>query len=120
MFLYILKSLKTTNTVLQLRVAALNLYFAKDLIFFFNVERYNSPVILNHRIETYLYFSDKLSLMLKHYCNLSILAINTAGVIAGAILGTLLGLALLAFLVICCCKKHREKKYEKEVHHEIR
>ncbi|POI29039.1 hypothetical protein CIB84_007211, partial [Bambusicola thoracicus] len=46
--------------------------------------------------------------------------INTAGVIAGAILGTLLGLALLAFLVFCCCKKHREKKYEKEVHHEIR
>ncbi|NXC43019.1 CXAR protein, partial [Penelope pileata] len=46
--------------------------------------------------------------------------INTAGIIAGAIVGTLLGLSLLAFLVFCCCKKHREKKYEKEVHHEIR
>ncbi|NXH14539.1 CXAR protein, partial [Bucco capensis] len=46
--------------------------------------------------------------------------INTAGVIAGAIIGTLMGLSVLAFLVFCCCKKHREKKYEKEVHHEIR
>ncbi|XP_027305078.1 coxsackievirus and adenovirus receptor isoform X3 [Anas platyrhynchos] len=46
--------------------------------------------------------------------------INTAGIIAGAIVGTLLGLSLLAFLVFCCCKKHREKKYEKEVHHDIR
>ncbi|XP_062478100.1 coxsackievirus and adenovirus receptor isoform X1 [Pezoporus occidentalis] len=46
--------------------------------------------------------------------------INTAGVIVGAIIGTLLGLFILAFLVFCCCKKQREKKYEKEVHHEIR
>ncbi|XP_068000550.1 coxsackievirus and adenovirus receptor isoform X2 [Melanerpes formicivorus] len=46
--------------------------------------------------------------------------INTAGIIAGAIIGTLLGLSVLAFLVFCCCKKHREKKYEKEVHHDIR
>ncbi|XP_025889660.1 coxsackievirus and adenovirus receptor [Nothoprocta perdicaria] len=46
--------------------------------------------------------------------------INTAGMIAGAIIGTLLGLFLLAFLIVCCCKKHREKKYEKEVHHDIR
>ncbi|KAK2540971.1 Cxadr [Columba guinea] len=45
---------------------------------------------------------------------------NTAGIIAGAITGTLLGLFVLAFLVFHCCKKHREKKYEKEVHHEIR
>ncbi|KFQ24077.1 Coxsackievirus and adenovirus receptor, partial [Merops nubicus] len=46
--------------------------------------------------------------------------INIAGIIAGAIIGTLLGLSVLAFLVFCCCKKHREKKYEKEVHHDIR
>ncbi|XP_044857384.1 coxsackievirus and adenovirus receptor homolog [Mauremys mutica] len=46
--------------------------------------------------------------------------INTAGTIAGAVIGTLLGLFLLAFLVFCCCKKRKEKKYEKEVHHEIR
>ncbi|KAM6310321.1 coxsackievirus and adenovirus receptor [Aegotheles albertisi] len=46
--------------------------------------------------------------------------INTAGIIAGAIIGTLLGLSVLAFLIFCCCKKHREKKYEKEVHHDIR
>ncbi|XP_009874942.1 PREDICTED: coxsackievirus and adenovirus receptor, partial [Apaloderma vittatum] len=46
--------------------------------------------------------------------------INTAGIIAGAIIATLLGFSILAFLVFCCCKKHREKKYEKEVHHDIR
>ncbi|NXV74714.1 CXAR protein, partial [Atlantisia rogersi] len=46
--------------------------------------------------------------------------INTAGIIAGAIIGTLLGLSVLGFLVICFCKKQREKKYEKEVHHDIR
>lgn len=56
----------------------------------------------------------------KQYPYLSILAMNTAGIIAGAITGTLLGLFVLAFLVFHCCKKHREKKYEKEVHHEIR
>ncbi|NXU55144.1 CXAR protein, partial [Turnix velox] len=46
--------------------------------------------------------------------------INTAGIIVGAIIGTLLGLSILVSLVFCCCKKHREKKYEKEVHHDIR
>ncbi|NWU92681.1 CXAR protein, partial [Upupa epops] len=46
--------------------------------------------------------------------------INTAGVIAGAIIGTLLGLSVLSFLIACFCKKQREKKYEKEVHHDIR
>ncbi|KAM6319761.1 coxsackievirus and adenovirus receptor [Podargus strigoides] len=46
--------------------------------------------------------------------------INTAGIIAGAVIGTLLGLSVLVFLIVCCCKKQREKKYEKEVHHEIR
>lgn len=61
-----------------------------------------------------------MNLTLKQYCCLSILAINTAGIIAGAIIGTLLGLSVLAFLIFCCCKKHREKKYEKEVHHDIR
>ncbi|XP_050777697.1 coxsackievirus and adenovirus receptor homolog [Gopherus flavomarginatus] len=46
--------------------------------------------------------------------------INTAGIIAGAVIGTLLGLFLLAFLVFCCCKKRKEKKYEEEVRHDIR
>ncbi|XP_067387457.1 coxsackievirus and adenovirus receptor-like isoform X2 [Emydura macquarii macquarii] len=45
---------------------------------------------------------------------------NAAGTIAGAVSGTLLGLSLLAFLIFCCCKKRKEKKYEKEVQHEIR
>ncbi|XP_048348717.1 coxsackievirus and adenovirus receptor isoform X2 [Sphaerodactylus townsendi] len=46
--------------------------------------------------------------------------VNRAGRIAGAIIGTLLGLLLLAFFIFCCLKKQREKKYEKEVHHDIR
>ncbi|KAF4799298.1 Coxsackievirus and adenovirus receptor like protein [Turdus rufiventris] len=46
--------------------------------------------------------------------------INTAGIIVGAIIGTLLGLAVLCSIIFCLCKKHKEKKYEKEVHHDIR
>ncbi|XP_063161545.1 coxsackievirus and adenovirus receptor isoform X2 [Candoia aspera] len=46
--------------------------------------------------------------------------IDRAGTIAGAVIGTLLALSLLAFLIFCCYKKRREKKYEKEVHHDIR
>ncbi|NWI48559.1 CXAR protein, partial [Picathartes gymnocephalus] len=46
--------------------------------------------------------------------------VNTAGIIIGAIIGTLLGLSVLCSVVFCLCKKHREKKYEKEVHHDIR
>lgn len=49
-----------------------------------------------------------------------ILASNKAGTIAGAIIGTLLALAIICLIVFCCRKKHREKKYEKEVHHDIR
>ncbi|KAM9035590.1 coxsackievirus and adenovirus receptor [Sarcophilus harrisii] len=45
---------------------------------------------------------------------------NTAGTIAGAIVGTLCGLLLLGLLIFCCCKKRKEEKYEKEVHHDIR
>ncbi|XP_074069929.1 coxsackievirus and adenovirus receptor [Macrotis lagotis] len=45
---------------------------------------------------------------------------NTAGTIAGAIIGTLCALLLLGLLIFCCCKKHKEEKYEKEVHHDIR
>ncbi|XP_066428032.1 coxsackievirus and adenovirus receptor isoform X3 [Molothrus aeneus] len=47
-------------------------------------------------------------------------AVNTAGIITGAIIGTLLGLSVLCSIIFCFCKKHREKKYEKEVHHDIR
>ncbi|XP_064266949.1 coxsackievirus and adenovirus receptor isoform X1 [Passer domesticus] len=46
--------------------------------------------------------------------------VNTAGIITGAIIGTLLGLSVLCSIIFCFCKKHREKKYEKEVHHDIR
>ncbi|NXP19347.1 CXAR protein, partial [Scytalopus superciliaris] len=46
--------------------------------------------------------------------------VNTAGIIAGAIIGTLLGVSVLTLLVCFWCKKHKEKKYEKEVHHDIR
>ncbi|XP_069802108.1 coxsackievirus and adenovirus receptor isoform X1 [Dendropsophus ebraccatus] len=45
---------------------------------------------------------------------------NTAGIIAGAIIGTLLFLIVLGVLVFCCCRKQKEKKYEKEIQHEIR
>ncbi|XP_068126667.1 coxsackievirus and adenovirus receptor isoform X2 [Hyperolius riggenbachi] len=45
---------------------------------------------------------------------------NTAGIIAGAIIGTLLFLIILGLLIFCCCRKQQEKKYEKEIQHEIR
>ncbi|KAM8977007.1 coxsackievirus and adenovirus receptor [Pelodytes ibericus] len=45
---------------------------------------------------------------------------NVAGVVAGAIIGTLLSLGLVGLLIFFCCKKQKEKKYEKEVQHEIR
>ncbi|OWK00470.1 CXADR [Cervus elaphus hippelaphus] len=45
---------------------------------------------------------------------------NRAGTIAGAVIGTLLALVLIALIVFCCHKKRREEKYEKEVHHDIR
>ncbi|XP_063812429.1 coxsackievirus and adenovirus receptor isoform X2 [Pseudophryne corroboree] len=45
---------------------------------------------------------------------------NTAGIIAGAIIGTLLFIILLGLLIFCCCRKQKEKKYEKEIQHEIR
>ncbi|KAM6447216.1 coxsackievirus and adenovirus receptor isoform 1-T1 [Liasis olivaceus] len=46
--------------------------------------------------------------------------IDRAGTIAGAVIGTLLALCLLAVFIFCFYKKRREKKYEKEVHHDIR
>lgn len=49
-----------------------------------------------------------------------LLAVNKAGVIAGAVIGALLLLLLLLFLIwllVCCCRKRR---YEKEVTNEIR
>ncbi|XP_075053206.1 coxsackievirus and adenovirus receptor isoform X2 [Mixophyes fleayi] len=45
---------------------------------------------------------------------------NTAGIIAGAIIGTLLFIIVLGLLIFCCCRKQKEKKYEKEIQHEIR
>ncbi|XP_069406230.1 coxsackievirus and adenovirus receptor isoform X1 [Ovis canadensis] len=45
---------------------------------------------------------------------------NRAGTVAGAVIGTLLALVLVALTVFCCHKKRREEKYEKEVHHDIR
>lgn len=45
---------------------------------------------------------------------------NTAGIIAGAVIGTLLFLIILGILIFCCCRKQKEKKYEKEIQHEIR
>ncbi|XP_066115184.1 coxsackievirus and adenovirus receptor isoform X3 [Saccopteryx bilineata] len=44
---------------------------------------------------------------------------NRAATIAGAIIGTLLALVLISLIIFCCHKKRREKKYEKEVHHDI-
>ncbi|XP_032332962.1 coxsackievirus and adenovirus receptor isoform X2 [Camelus ferus] len=44
---------------------------------------------------------------------------NRAGTIAGAVIGILLALVLIGLIVFCCHKKRREKKYEKEVHHDI-
>ncbi|CAI9614495.1 unnamed protein product [Staurois parvus] len=35
---------------------------------------------------------------------------NTAGIIAGAIIGTLLFLIIVGILVFCCCRKQKEKK----------
>ncbi|KAM3933995.1 coxsackievirus and adenovirus receptor isoform 2-T2 [Leptodactylus fuscus] len=45
---------------------------------------------------------------------------NTAGIIAGAIIGTLLFILVLGILIFFCCRKQKEKKYEKEIQHEIR
>ncbi|XP_071994678.1 coxsackievirus and adenovirus receptor isoform X1 [Engystomops pustulosus] len=45
---------------------------------------------------------------------------NTAGIVAGAIIGTLLFLLVLGVLIFFCCRKQKEKKYEKEIQHEIR
>ncbi|XP_075710619.1 coxsackievirus and adenovirus receptor isoform X2 [Rhinoderma darwinii] len=45
---------------------------------------------------------------------------NTAGIIAGAIIGTLLFLIVLGILLFFCCRKQKEKKYEKEIQHEIK
>ncbi|KAI5100143.1 coxsackievirus and adenovirus receptor-like precursor, partial [Silurus meridionalis] len=45
---------------------------------------------------------------------------NTAGVIAGSVIGVLLFLLLLALLLFCCCRARQKKKYEKEISYEIR
>ncbi|KAG7282654.1 hypothetical protein CRUP_017580 [Coryphaenoides rupestris] len=45
---------------------------------------------------------------------------NTAGIIAGAIIGVLLFLILLAIILFCCCRARQKKKYEKEICNEIR
>ncbi|XP_076876934.1 coxsackievirus and adenovirus receptor homolog [Brachyhypopomus gauderio] len=45
---------------------------------------------------------------------------NTAGIIAGTVIGVLLLLLLLALLLFCCCRARHKKKYEKEISYEIR
>ncbi|XP_035239880.1 coxsackievirus and adenovirus receptor homolog [Anguilla anguilla] len=44
---------------------------------------------------------------------------NMAGVIAGAVIGVLLSLILTAIVLFCCCRA-RNRKYEKETAYEIR
>ncbi|NXG08825.1 CXAR protein, partial [Sakesphorus luctuosus] len=46
--------------------------------------------------------------------------INTASIIVGAVIGTLLSLSVLTSVICCWHKKHREKKYEEEVHNDIK
>ncbi|KAI1903472.1 hypothetical protein AGOR_G00027550 [Albula goreensis] len=45
---------------------------------------------------------------------------NTAGIIAGAVIGVLLALILIAIILFCCCRARNKKKYEKEISYEIR
>ncbi|KAJ3589651.1 hypothetical protein NHX12_010494 [Muraenolepis orangiensis] len=45
---------------------------------------------------------------------------NTAGIVAGAIIGVLLFLFILAIILFCCCRARQKKKYEKEICNEIR
>ncbi|KAK1168353.1 hypothetical protein AOXY_G8077 [Acipenser oxyrinchus oxyrinchus] len=59
----------------------------------------------------------------KEQCTLSLSVVppsNTAGTIAGAVIGSLLALLLLAIILYCCYKSRNKKKYEKETSHEIR
>ncbi|XP_033864359.3 coxsackievirus and adenovirus receptor homolog isoform X2 [Acipenser ruthenus] len=59
----------------------------------------------------------------KEQCTLSLSVVppsNTAGTIAGAVIGSLLVLLLLAIILYCCYKNRNKKKYEKETAHEIR
>ncbi|KAJ8368338.1 hypothetical protein SKAU_G00083660 [Synaphobranchus kaupii] len=44
---------------------------------------------------------------------------NMAGIIAGAVIGVLLSLVFIAIILFCCCRA-RNKKYEKETAYEIR
>ncbi|KAJ8342935.1 hypothetical protein SKAU_G00328630 [Synaphobranchus kaupii] len=45
---------------------------------------------------------------------------NTAGIIAGAVIGVLLALILIAIILFCCCRARNKKKYENETSYEIR
>ncbi|XP_030648291.1 coxsackievirus and adenovirus receptor homolog [Chanos chanos] len=45
---------------------------------------------------------------------------NTAGIVAGAIIGVLLFLILIALILFCCFRARHKKKYEKEISYEIR
>uniref|UniRef100_A0A8C6TMI5 CXADR Ig-like cell adhesion molecule n=1 Tax=Neogobius melanostomus TaxID=47308 RepID=A0A8C6TMI5_9GOBI len=45
---------------------------------------------------------------------------NTAGIVAGSIIGVLLILLIIAIILFCFCRMRHKKKYEKEICNEIR
>ncbi|KAM9384068.1 coxsackievirus and adenovirus receptor homolog [Pholidichthys leucotaenia] len=45
---------------------------------------------------------------------------NTAGIVAGSIIGVLLFLLIIALILFCFCRARHKKKYEKEICNEIR
>lgn len=95
------------------------------------VKLYSADILgkISCLLTTFLYsliLGMKVSLSRIHSHSLSIslslcaIAPNTAGVIAGSVIGVLLFLLLLALLLFCCCRARQRKKYEKEISYEIR